>query len=305
MNTIAPVSSHLTVSCIGAGRLGTTLCRLLLEQQSDISISIKQVLNNSLESSLKAVDFIGDGRAIKDSERLEPADLWLISTPDDSIQGVSEALAQSGVLAPGNIVFHCSGSLSSTIIRLPDNQCYRASVHPTHSFADAEKSVSTFSGSSCAMEGDKQAIKVLNSLFSAIGAKCFPLKSDKKGLYHAATVMACNNLVALLAMSKQMLAEADIDPAQQEQILNPLIRQTVDNYLNNPDPADSLTGPISRGDLSTVETHLDALSSQRQWRNAYAVLGEVAVDLAKQQGFASDEELRKIMDLLTKANDDY
>ena len=305
MNSPALTSTQLTVSCIGAGRLGTTLCRLLLEQQSDISISIKQVLNNSLESSLRAVDFIGSGSAVKDLERLKPADLWLISTPDDAIQDVSEALAQSGVLAPGNIVFHCSGSLSSKIIRLPDNQCYRASVHPTHSFADPEKSVSTFPGSSCAVEGDTQAVKLLNALFSAIGGRCFPLQADKKGLYHAATVMACNNLVALLAMSKQMLAEADIDPDQQEQILNPLIRQTVDNYLNNPDPADSLTGPISRGDLNTVETHLDALSSQRQWRNAYALLGEVAVDLAKQQGFASDEELRKIMDLLTKANDDY
>lgn len=303
MNTPALTSTHLTVSCLGAGRLGTTLCRLLFEQQSDIRISIGQVLNNSLESSLKAVEFIGDGSPVKDSERLKPADLWLISTPDDAIQEVCDALAQSGILAPGNIVFHCSGSLSSKIIRLPDNQCYRASVHPTHSFANPEKSNSTFAGSSCAVEGDDQAVKLLNTLFSAIGGKCFPLQSDKKGLYHAATVMACNNLVALLAMSKQMLAEADIDPAQQEQILNPLIRQTVDNYLNNPDPADSLTGPISRGDESTVATHLDALSSNPEWRTAYAVLGEVAVDLARQQGFTSDEELRKITDLLIKATD--
>ena len=304
MTTPALATTHLTVSCIGAGRLGTTLCRLLLEQQSDISISIRQVLNNSLESSLKAVEFIGDGKAIKDSERLKSADLWLISTPDDAIQEVSEALAQSGVLTPGNIVFHCSGSLSSKIIRLPDDQCYRASVHPTHSFANPEKSIATFAGSSCAVEGNDQAVKVLNSLFSAIGGKCFPLQSDKKGLYHAATVMACNNLVSLLAISKQMLTEANIDPAQQEQILNPLIRQTVDNYLTNADPAASLTGPISRGDQSTVETHLDALSSEPQWRDAYAALGSVAVGLARQQGFATDEELRKITDLLTRATDD-
>jgi predicted short-subunit dehydrogenase-like oxidoreductase (DUF2520 family) len=110
--------------------------------------------------------------------------------------------------------------------------------------------------------------------------------------------------VSLLAISKQMLTEANIDPAQQEQILNPLIRQTVDNYLTNADPAASLTGPISRGDQSTVETHLDALSSEPQWRDAYAALGSVAVGLARQQGFATDEELRKITDLLTRATDD-
>lgn len=297
------VTTHLTVSCIGGGRLGTTLCRLLLEQQSDIRISIGQLLNNSFESSLKAVEFIGDGSAVKDRERLKPADLWLITTPDNAIQEVCEALSESGVLAPGNIVLHCSGSLSSKIIRLPDQQCYRASVHPIHSFADPLISLSTFAGSSCAVEGDDQATGLLTQLFSSIGGNCFPIQSAQKALYHAATVMACNNLVALLAMSKQMLAEADIDQGQQDQILNPLIRQTVDNYLNNTDPAAVLTGPISRGDHNTVEAHLDALSSLSQWRNAYAALGEVAVGLAEQQGYASDDQLEKISDLLARATD--
>ena len=295
------VTANLKVSCIGAGRLGTTLCRLFLEQQSAISVSIGQVLNNSFESSLKAVEFIGDGSAVKDSERLKPADLWLITTPDNAIQEVCEALSESDILVPGNIVVHCSGSLSSKIIRLPSEQYYRASVHPIHSFADPETSLTSFAGSSCAIEGDDRATALLEQLFLSIGGNCFPLQSAKKALYHAATVMACNNLVSLLAMSKQMLTEADIDPDQQEQILNPLIRQTVDNYLTSADPADSLTGPISRGDYGTVEAHLDALSSRHQWRDAYAVLGEAAVIIAQQQGYASDDELEKITNLLTKA----
>ena len=301
MNSPALVITNLKVSCIGAGRLGTTLCRLFLEQQSDISIAMGQVLNNSFESSLKAVEFIGDGDAVNDAEKLKPADLWLITTPDNAIQEVCEALSESGILAPGNIVLHCSGSLSFKIIQLPDEQCYRASVHPIHSFADPAISLSSFAGSSCAVEGDDQATGLLNQLFSSIGGNCFPLPSAKKALYHAATVMACNNLVALLAMSKQMLAEADIDPGQQEQILNPLIRQTVDNYLSSADPADSLTGPISRGDYSTVEAHLDALLYRRQWLDAYAVLGETAASIAQQQGYASEDELKKITDLLAKA----
>ncbi|MDG1494933.1 MAG: DUF2520 domain-containing protein [Porticoccaceae bacterium] len=303
MNTPAAAITNLTVSCIGAGRLGTTLCRLLLDQQSDINVSIGQVLNNSFESSLEAVEFIGAGTAVKDSQRLNPADIWMITTPDDAVQEVCEALSGSGVLAPGNIVLHCSGALSSKIIRLPSEQCYRASVHPIHSFADPETSLSSFAGSSCAVEGDPEAKVLLNKLFSSIGGNCFPVKSGTKALYHAATVMACNNLVALLTMSKQMLAEADIDQSQQDQILNPLIRQTVDNYLNNADPAAVLTGPISRGDHNTVEAHLDALSAQRHWRDAYTALGETAVSIAQQQGYASDDELEKIVNLLTKTPD--
>ena len=290
----------LTLSCIGGGRLGTTLCRLMVDQQSSINISINQILNSTRESAVKAVEFIGDGRAMKDSDRLKPADIWLITTPDDAIQDVCKALAESGILNPGNIVLHCSGSLSSKIIALPNQQCYRASVHPVHSFADPEKSLASFAGSSCAVEGDYQATALLNELFTAIGGKCFALQSDKKALYHAATVMACNNLVALLSISQQMLSAADIAENQQADILNPLIRQTVDNYLNNSDVTVALTGPISRGDHDTVAAHIEAISGSRQWRKAYSILGEVAVSIAEQQGYASDAELLKISELLAR-----
>jgi len=65
----------------------------MVDQQSSIKISINQILNSTQESAIKAVDFIGDGRAMKDSDRLNPADIWLITTPDDAIQEVCKALA--------------------------------------------------------------------------------------------------------------------------------------------------------------------------------------------------------------------
>ena len=68
-----------TLSCIGAGLLGKTLCHLLSNQ-----LSIQQVINRSVASSQQAVDFIGAGRPAS-IDNLEPADIWLIATPDDAI----------------------------------------------------------------------------------------------------------------------------------------------------------------------------------------------------------------------------
>jgi predicted short-subunit dehydrogenase-like oxidoreductase (DUF2520 family) len=197
---------------------------------------------------------------------------------------------------------HCSGSLSSQILYPSGDNHYRASVHPIHSFANPENSLDGFSGTACAVEGDPYATAILTELFSAIGGQCFALKADKKTLYHAATVMACNNLVALLATSKQMLAAAGIDDQLQAKILAPLIRQTVENTINNPDPATVLTGPVSRGDSHTVAAHLEAMAGRPQWQKIYSTLGEAAVDIARQQGYASDDELEQITALLTAAS---
>jgi predicted short-subunit dehydrogenase-like oxidoreductase (DUF2520 family) len=312
-NSAVSSSGSLTLSCIGGGRLGSTLCRLFAEQQT-LDIAIGQLLNRHLESASHAVRFIGQGEAVATMNQLKPADLWLIATPDDKIETVSRALAETMLLRPGDMVFHCSGSLNSEVLSLPQDQsqsaaekaCLRASVHPIHSFADPAKSVSSFAGSSCAVEGEAAASDYVTRLFSAIGGNCFALRSDKKTLYHAATVMACNNLVALLASSKQMLAAADIAADQQDAILNPLIRQTVDNYLYHSDARAVLTGPISRGDSDTVAAHLRAIADSDQtqaasWQSVYAALGEVAVEIARQQAYASEDKLDNITQLLANS----
>jgi predicted short-subunit dehydrogenase-like oxidoreductase (DUF2520 family) len=291
--------SSLSLSCIGAGRAGKTLCKLLAEQHSEVEVSIRQVINRSLESATEAVSFIGQGEPQAGNENLLAADIWLIATPDDEIGAVSEQLSQSGVLRSGDIVFHCSGSLCSEIISLSAEDIYRASVHPIHSFANPQNSLTDFSGSACAVEGDQSARDILSGLFSAIGGNCFALAADKKALYHAATVMACNNLISLLSLSQQMLEAADIDDA--ESLLQPLIENSLHNYFRS-GAVSALTGPISRGDSKTVETHIESLKAHPHWQKIYSSLGEIAVSLSAQQGFASDKQLETISSLLARAN---
>jgi predicted short-subunit dehydrogenase-like oxidoreductase (DUF2520 family) len=299
-NALNTTTTSLTLSCIGAGRAGKTLCRLFVEQQSEFDISIQQIINRSLPSATEAVSFIGQGKAEANFEHLQAADIWLLAVPDDEITAVSESLCRSAVLRSNDIVFHCSGSLSSEIINLPADDIYRGSVHPIHSFADPQHSLNTFAGTACAVEGDEYASEILNRLFSAIGGRCFDLNADKKALYHAATVMACNNLISLLSLSQQMLEAADLNsPAGN--ILQPLIENSLDNYFRS-GAVGALTGPISRGDSKTVAAHLDSLKAHSDWTRIYSNLGEIAVSLSAQQGFASDEQLKTISSLLARAN---
>lgn len=295
-------NTALSLSCIGAGRAGKTLCKLLAEQPSRIEISVQQIINRSRISAAAAVAFIGQGQPEEGFENLSPANIWLIATPDDTISAVSKRLSASGVLRSDDIVFHCSGSLNSGVLSTVGNSPCSASVHPIHSFANPHNSLRDFSGTACGIEGDSAATEILTELFSAIGGKCFSLNANQKALYHAATVMACNNLISLLSLSQQMLEAAEVDSATAGHLLQPLIENSLDNYFRD-GGIGALTGPISRGDSNTVAAHLESLKDHPQWQKIYSSLGEIAVSLSAQQGFASTEQLDAISWLLNPSAD--
>lgn len=297
----------LTLSCIGAGRLGQTLCHLL-SQRSDIAVG--QIINSDQVSSQRAVDFIGCGTAATIDD-LKQADIWLIATPDNQIESAAKQLHTSAVLKPETVIFHCSGLLLSSVLQNKQQDLNVASVHPIHSFADPKRSIETFSGCHCAIEGSTDAVAQLDALFSSLGALTFTLDSQQKSLYHAASVMACNYLVSLLEASHQMLKEAGIDEAgidkavideavinstENSSPLESLVRQTLDNYYSL-GATQALTGPIARGDAETVEAHVKALQQATDaglWNQLYSVLGKATLPISAKQGQASKEQLTAI-----------
>jgi len=291
-------SNPLSLSCIGAGRTGSSLCNLLAKH-----VTIKQIINRSAASAEYAVNFIdaGDPIALNDTgyQKFQPADLWMIATPDDHIEEAVQLLVDSDVLQADNIVFHCSGAISSKVLsRLNVGGVHVASIHPIHSFANPENSIANLKKVPFSIEGDAEAIDLLNHLCIAIGGQPFAINSASKSLYHAATVMACNNLVSLLEISKGMLVQAGVDVKHSGNPLDLLIQQTVTNYLSS-GAQKALTGPIARGDVDTVVSHLLALQSTPDgWQDAYRGLGKMAVNISAKQGQASPEQLQDILQLL-------
>jgi predicted short-subunit dehydrogenase-like oxidoreductase (DUF2520 family) len=75
---------------------------------------------------------------------LQPANIWLIATPDSQIEIAYKQLQASGALDQGAIVFHCSGSIGAAVLNSNNSDIHVASVHPIHSFADPQKSLSHF-----------------------------------------------------------------------------------------------------------------------------------------------------------------
>ncbi|MYM62665.1 Rossmann-like and DUF2520 domain-containing protein [Pseudomaricurvus sp. HS19] len=269
------MTTPATLSICGAGKLGRTLARLWQESGQ---FRIGQVFCSSLTSARDAVAFIGAGEPCGEETMPEPADLWLIATPDGAIAEAARRLGPA--LCASSVVFHCSGSLASSAMALQG--CHTASVHPVHSFADPARSIGAFAGSYCTAEGDVEALERLLPAFRAIGGEPLTIDSHAKSLYHASTVMACNYLVTLMDSSYRCLAAAGIDGQQARQLLAPLASQTLQNCLGG-DTSEALTGPIARRDLGTVAAHLQALAELPALQELYRALGRETLTVAGRQ----------------------
>jgi predicted short-subunit dehydrogenase-like oxidoreductase (DUF2520 family) len=248
-----------TLNIIGCGKVGKVLGRLWNDCGS---FQVQDVLNRSAASATAATVFIGAGRALAHHGELQTADAWLIGVPDDEIAACCRALADSGVLRAGDLVFHCSGALTSAALA-PAAECGAlvASAHPVRSFAAPEQLIHLFAGSFCGIEGDPAAVALLEQAFAAIGARAITIDASAKAIYHAASVFASNYLVTLLDVALDAYQKAGVPRATALQLMEPLVRGTIDNVFEL-GTAQALTGPIARRDGGTVIRQYRAL---REW----------------------------------------
>ncbi|WP_288842540.1 Rossmann-like and DUF2520 domain-containing protein [uncultured Deefgea sp.] len=264
----------LKLNLIGPGRLGQSMARLA---QLSGQYQIAGVLART-PAAQGAMDFIGAGQAVTTLSALPAADLWLLAVPDSAIAAVASELAQAGVIAAGNVVFHASGALDAQqLASLRAQGAALASVHPAFSFADPARAVATFAGTLCAIEGDAVACARLQAWVSDLGGVPFALQAGGKTAYHAALTMAANYLVTLAEVSLQTANQAGIAPEMAQRLVLGLMQQTLNNIVAI-GPAAALTGPIVRGDSATVAQHLAVLP--RQYRSLYQVLGQHTLCLA-------------------------
>ncbi len=271
----------MTCTIIGAGKLGRTLGRMFHTRGG---AQIGQVWNRTLASARLAVEFIGQGTAIAEGQELIRAEVFLISTPDDAIAACVKALARSGAIAPGAVVFHASGALPAELLA-PARQAGAAvaSVHPAASFADPATMAKGLDGIFCGAEGDPEALVRLRPMFEACGGRWLELRPENKVLYHAGAVFACNYLAALLETALECYERAGVPRATASELMAPLVLDTAARCLQQ-GPAAALTGPIARGDAALVGDQAAALAAQSPHLAAlYQTLGQATVDLARQQ----------------------
>jgi len=247
---------------IGPGRLGQALIASLISTGEH---KLCAVYHPKLIRAQQAVETLGQGTPITDLTRLPDADITFITCPDDKMQPLVEALAAASVVTPGSMVIHLSGILSSDLLMpLKKQGVSIASVHPLKAFRKTITPETTaFQGIHCTIEGDDAATNILIPLWRAMGADVFTLNSEKKTSYHAAAVMASNYLVTLAAEASTLFQASGLSQKDAHNICTQLMQTSLNNLKQTDTPHQALTGPLLRGDVQTIQQHLDAISSEK------------------------------------------
>jgi len=175
--------SETLVAFVGCGAVGRTLARAL----ADAGYRIGGLVCRRPNAARAARRFVGCGRAgTEPAAACRAADVVFLATPDEAIDGVCAAVAAKGGFHAGQVVLHCSGALTSAVLR-PAREAGAAtgSLHPLQSFSRPDQTLASLPGTCYAFEGEARAYRAARRLVAALRGRIFRLEPEAKSLYHA------------------------------------------------------------------------------------------------------------------------
>jgi predicted short-subunit dehydrogenase-like oxidoreductase (DUF2520 family) len=196
----------------------------------------------------------------------------LLCVPDAAI-----AAAAAEVPEGPAFVGHVSGAGTLNLLADAATRGARAfSLHPLQTFASGDTPVE---GTPAAIAGsDQEALRFARELVVALGMRPFEVAEGDRSAYHAAAAIASNLLIALEESAAELLARLGTDDARE--LLAPLVLQTAANWVELGPRA--LTGPIARGDQTTIDGHRAALQERApELLPLYDILAERARRVAE------------------------
>lgn len=282
-----------SVGVIGAGRVGSVLAaRLRSARYPLVGVTARsEASHRRARTLLPGLDVV----PVEDAAR---AEVLVLAVPDDDLIRFSEELAATGAVAPGTLVVHTSGRHGlDALAALTRLGARPVALHPAMTFTgtpvDLER---TCVFGLTAGPGERADAA---RLVEALGGTALWVDEDDRVLYHAALAHGANHLVTLVSQSMELLREASAG-ADVADVLRPLLTAALDNALTLGDAA--LTGPVARGDVTTVRAHTDALAHvPGSTRDTYVALARATALRAEADGRLDAGTSREVRQVLREA----
>lgn len=283
------------VGIIGCGNVGTALALALKEK----GYPLAGVCCRTEESAQRASAVTGVRYYTSPEEVSLRADIIFITTPDRNIEEVCAYTASRKGFNEGQVVLHTSGAHSSAILNAAQlSGALVLSFHPLQTFPNVQTGLRNLAGSYFAIEGDEDALPLGRELISDLGGIPLIIPTETKSLYHASACTVCNYFVALIDLGLKMMEAAGVLREEALPALLPLIEGTLLNIKKVGVPK-ALTGPIDRGDILTIESHIRIMNSLLPSATAlYGQMGAYTARVAREKGTLSEETENEICSAL-------
>ena len=246
----------MKVAIIGAGKVGSVLGRVLVENGHTITC----VVSRTLASARRAGRFLRC-RNISTSLDVLPrdTDIVFITTPHGAVEGVARELSGLRTIDFTRVSFcHASGMLSALALDPLRRRGSRVfSFHPLQTFPrsfEPRRIVPTARRIYYGVDGSRRALLIARRLARALDGKILEIRPSMRPYYHAACVVASNHLTAVLSILEIMFRTLHTRESAFFPVFKPIIMATLGN-IEGTSPAQALSGPVARGGVNTVAEH--------------------------------------------------
>lgn len=290
--------SNFSIGFIGTGKVATAFGHYLHERKVSLCGYFDRHPTRAAKAATRS-----KGTAFGDTARLtEASDIILITTQDDHIKGVCDALCHGGQISSHHLVGHMSGALPSAILeKARATGATIFSLHPLQAFADEKSSLEALPNTFFSLEGKGARLPEIERILAHMGNPYFWIHSDHKRLYHLSACVLSNYLVTLIDQGLAALEKSGVDRQQGYRAMQKLMEGTLAN-VRRMGTEKALTGPIARGDSGIVRDHIEALEAAEMsdYKSFYTFMGRLTLDLATRGGLPSADAVADLRRLLAR-----
>jgi predicted short-subunit dehydrogenase-like oxidoreductase (DUF2520 family) len=258
----------MIVSIIGSGNMAH---HLAMAFEND-NIQIESIYSKTFKNAAKLAAKLYDSEAQKtlnfsDSE----SNIFIICVSDTAIEEVANSIQ----LPDNSLLLHTSGSIPLSILdAAKKNNFIETGVFYPLMTLSKDVALDFSSIPICIESEDQKSLDIIKTLGKKLSKKIYIINSKERKTLHLAAIFASNFTNHLLAISKEIVDEEDID----FEILKPIIKETLRKALEAEHPADVQTGPAVRNDQVTIDSHLKLLKDDKDLQNVYKTLSNSIKD---------------------------
>lgn len=274
----------MDIGFVGAGKVGCSLGKYLSINGGHVTGYFSEEFQDAQDAAA-FVEGAGVFRSLR--ELVAAHDAIFVTVPDGAIRPVWLRIL-AHVQDPdnpldirGKLFFHCSGACTSDLFVEADQWgASRGSLHPLFAVSSKFDTYPELAKAFFSVEGSQACVDFAEPLLLAAGNTVQVIAPEAKVRYHAAAVMASNQVVALYRVASNQLVKCGFSPENAEAALGPLFLGNAEHIVEDGTVA-ALTGPAERGDSETIQKHLDCLDGQD--REIYSLLTNVLYDIATEK----------------------
>lgn len=280
--TAAPLPSILVV---GAGRVGLAFARACQRAALPV-LGIYGRETNDVSSDTPSLDHRASSAGVlayrqTDVSVFAMADVLVLAVREAQLPALLKELLAHKALRSRHVVLHTSGAQPASELLSPWKKHVAAvgTLHPLAAISDVRLGADHLRRAGFGIEGDEQAQDACVRIVRRLGGNTFAVAPESFALYHAAAVFASNYPLALANLARSMFETAGLGADDARFAAASLLESAALNLSERGLPG-ALTGPVARGDVATIERHLEAL--QRTTPSIvplYKALGSATLDV--------------------------